>query len=157
MGQTFKWKRKLVAPSALRQSHNEARALLVRATIAHGKIPSSAKRVAELCLPHFECEERKVFPILALLPFLQRGELRREMLKVMPLISDFHEQQERMQAHHDLILSAVEDLLQDTRKERGSEFTDFAYGLRAHERMEDEVVYPTVILIGKYLQEHLAN
>jgi hypothetical protein len=29
--------------------------------------------------------------------------------------------------------------------------------MRVHERIEDEVIYPTVVLIGKYLQEKLEN
>ncbi|MCJ7838303.1 MAG: hypothetical protein MUP61_03675, partial [Burkholderiales bacterium] len=100
MGQILNWKKKLIAPNALRLGHNEARALLVRATIAYGKVPSAAKRVAELCLPHFEYEEKNVFPILALLPDLQRGELRREMMDIMPLVNDFREKHELANAQH---------------------------------------------------------
>ncbi|MBE0627599.1 MAG: hypothetical protein IH606_22615 [Burkholderiales bacterium] len=147
----------MVTPNALRLAHNEARALLVRATIAYGKVPGAAKRVADLCLPHFEYEEKNVFPILALLPDLQRGELRREMMAVMPLISDFREKHELANTHHHSILAAVDDLLDDTHSDKSSEFAEFAYNVRVHEKIEDEVIYPAVILIGRYLQERLAN
>ena len=54
-------------------------------------------------------------------------------------------------------MAAIEDLLQAAHKEKNREFAEFAYTMRVHEKTEDEVIYPTVILIGKYLQEKLAN
>jgi hypothetical protein len=56
-----------------------------------------------------------------------------------------------------LIASAIEDLLQAAHKEKNREVAEFAYNLRVHERIEDEVIYPTVVLIGRYLQEKLAS
>jgi len=157
MGQILNWKGKLIAPGALRLGHGEARAQLVRATIASGRVPRAAKRVADLCLPHFEHEEKAVFPILGLLPYLERGELRPEMMDVVPLVADFREKHETLNAHHHLILAAIEELLQAAHREKNREFAEFAYNMRVHERIEDEVIYPSVILIGNYLQEHLGN
>lgn len=157
MGSTVNWNGKLAAPNALRLGHDEARAEFVRASMEGGRIARAGKRVAQLCLPHFEHEEKSIFPVLALLPYLERGSLRPEMLNVMPLIYEFREKQEALDGHHMLIASAIEDLLQAAHKEKNREFTEFSYGLRVHEMVEDEVIYPTVILIGKYLQEKLAN
>ena len=122
-----------------------------------GRIAKAGKRVAQLCLPHFEHEEKSVFPVLALLPDLERGNVRPEMMDVMPLISDFRAKHDALDHHHQLIVSAIEELLQAAHKEKSREFAEFAYSLRFHERIEDEVIYPTVVLIGKYLQEKLAN
>jgi hypothetical protein len=158
MGQILNWKGNLNVPNALRLGHNEARAQLVRATMASGhRVPRAAGRVAELCLPHFEHEEKKVFPILALLPYLERGDLRPEMMDAMPLITAFRENHETINANHHSLLAAIEELLRAAHKDKNREFVEFAYNLRVHERVEDEVIYPTVILIGKYLQEHLNN
>jgi hypothetical protein len=158
MGQILNWKGNLSVPNALRLGHSEARAQLVRATMASGqRVPRAAKRVAELCLPHFEQEEKRVFPVLALLPYLERDDLRQEMLDVMPLITDFRAEHEAINAHHHAILAAIEELLQAAHKEKNREFAEFAYNLRVHERIEDEVIYPTVVLIGKYLDDHLKD
>jgi hypothetical protein len=151
------WNGKLNVPKALLRGHDEARAELVRATMEGGRIAKAGKRVAELCLPHFEHEEKGVFPVLALLPYLEQGNLRPEMLDVMPLIHNFRAKHDAINDHHQLIVSAIEDLLQAAHKERNREVAEFAYNLRVHERIEDEVIYPTVVLIGKYLQEKLAN
>jgi hypothetical protein len=151
------WNGKLNVPKALLRGHDEARAELVRATMEGGRIAKAGKRVAELCLPHFEHEEKGVFPVLALLPYLEQGNLRPEMLDVMPLIHNYRAKHDSINDHHQLIVAAIEDLLKAAQKERNREVAEFAYNLRVHERIEDEVIYPTVVLIGKYLQEKLAN
>ena len=153
MGSIGKINGNLVVPDALMRSHDEMRAELVQATMEGGRIAKAAKRVAQLCLPHFEHEEKHVFPVLALLPYLERGILLAEMVDVMPLISNFAAKHDAITDHHQLILAATEELLQVANKEKTREFTEFAYNLRVHEKIEDEVIYPTVILIGKYLQE----
>ena len=122
-----------------------------------GRIAKAAKRVAELCLPHFEHEEKTVFPVLALLPYLEQGNLRPEMLDVMPLIFNFRAKHDAINDHHQLIVSAIEELLKAAHKEKNREFAEFAYNMRVHEKVEDEVIYPAVVLIGKYLQEKRAD
>lgn len=119
-------------------------------------IAVAAKRVAKLCLPHFEYEEKTVFPVFALLPDLQRGELRPEMMDVMPLIADFVARHDALDEHHQSILSAIDALLQAARKEKNRVFAEVANNLRIHERLEDEVIYPMVAVIGRYLEEKFA-
>jgi hypothetical protein len=126
-------------------------------TMEGGRIAKAGKRVAELCLPHFEHEETSVFPILALLPHLAPEHLRPEMMDVMPLISAFRAKHDAVNEHHQSILVAIEELRQVAHKEKNREFAEFAYNLRVHESIEDEVIYPTVILIGNYLKEKFAN
>ena len=150
-------KLKLTVPNALRRGHDEARAQFVWANMERDSIAIAAKRVAKLCLPHFEHEEKTVFPVLALLPYLERGDLRPEMLDVLPLIGDFAAKHDALDEHHQSIVSAIEALGQAARKEKNRLFTEFAYNLRVHERVEDEVIYPMIVVIGKYLEEKLAN
>lgn len=157
MGPILDWDGKLSVPKALLRGHDEARAQLVRASMEGGRIAKAGKRVADLCLRHFEHEEQSVFPILALLPYLVQGKLRPEMMNVMPLILDFKAKHDALVDHHRLIASAIEDLLRAAHQENNREFAEFAYNMRVHEKIEDEVIYPTVVLIGRYLQEKLAN
>ena len=142
-------------PESLRLDHDEIRAELARATMEPGPIGKAAMRVARYCLPHFEHEEKAVFPALGLLHDLSLGEVRPEMAEVLPLISAFSARHEALGNQHQSIISAVEALLQAANKEKNREIADFAYNLRVHERIEDEVIYPTVMLIGNYLRERL--
>jgi len=121
-----------------------------------GRIGEAARQVAQLCLPHFEHEENMIFPVLSLLPYLRRGEVPPEMLDVLPVISDFTSKSAALDHHHKLILASVEELRQAAHKEKNREFAEFAYNMRVHESIEDEVIYPSIIMIGKYLrQKHI--
>jgi hypothetical protein len=147
--------RSVATPKSLRLSHDQARAEFVRATTEGGRVGIAAKRLADICLPHFEGEERSAFPVLGLLPEITHGSVRPAMLEVLPLIAEFKARREVLEKHHELIQCAIDKLLQACHREKNWEVAEFAYGIRAHEKLEDEVIYPTVILIGTYLRERL--
>lgn len=157
MGSIINWNGKLTVPNALQRDHDDARAEFVRADMEGGRIAKAGKRVAQLCLPHFEHEERSVFPVLALLPYLASDNLQPEMMDVMPLITAFRAKHDAIRNHHQSILAAIEALTQAAHKEKNREFAEFAYTLQVHEDLEDEVIYPTVVLIGNYLQERFTR
>jgi hypothetical protein len=142
-------------PESLRLGHDEFRAELVRATLETGAVGEAAKRVARLCLPHFEAEEKAVFPVFGLLHDLAFGDVRPEMAAILPLISRFSAWHDTLGHHHENIVSAVGELLEAAHKEENREMADFAYNLRVQERIADEVIYPTVLLIGNYIKERL--
>ncbi len=153
MDLNFQWHANTSA--ALRLGHDEIRAELVRATMESGPIGEAAMCVAKLCLPHFEAEEQSVFPVFDLLEDLAIGEVRPEMARILPLISAFSSRHGAMANEHRLIISAVARLLQAAHRERNGEYAEFAYHLTVHEKIEDEVIYLTLILIGKYVRQSL--
>lgn len=153
MGSIINWNGKLDVPKALQRDHDEARTEFVRAGTEGGRIARAGKRVAQLCLPHFEHEEKSVFPVLALLPYLVSENLQPEMMDVMPLISDLHAMQDAISDHHRAIVAAIDELMQAAHKQKNREFAEFAHNLKNHEDIEAEVIYPTVMLIGNYLRE----
>ena len=157
MGSIINWNAKLNVPSALQRDHDDARTEFVRATAEGGRIAKASKRVAKLCLPHFEHEERTVFPILALLPYLAPENLQPEMMDVMPLISEFRAKHDAIVDHQQSILAAIDELMHAAHKHKNREFAEFAHNLKNHEDIEAELIYPTVILIGNYLQEKFAH
>ena len=143
-------------PKSLQLSHDDARAEIVRATLQGGRIAVAAKRLAEVCLPHFEREENYVFPVLGLLPELMKGLVRPEMKQVLPLISDFNARHDALDSEHRLMHAAIDELLTASHLEKSREVAEFAYNMRVHERIEHEVIYPTVVMIGNYLREKLS-
>jgi hemerythrin superfamily protein len=157
MGSIINWNGKLNVPKALQRDHDDARAEFVRATTEGGRIAKAGRRVAQLCLPHFEHEEKKVFPVLALLPYLAPENLQPEMMDVMPLISELRAKHDAIADHHQEILAAIDELMLAARKQNNREFAEFAHNLKNHEDIETELIYPTVLLIGNYLQDRFAN
>ena len=140
----------------LRYAHDQARAQLIQATAADGPIGQAAKRAAQIYLPHFRREEKAIFPVLGLAPELGQGYVKQEWARYLPLISDFNAQQDAVHIEDQWILSAIEDLLNAAHKEGNKELAELAYFLREHERVEHEVAYPAVTLIGDYLRRGLA-
>ncbi len=156
MGAKLRWRGELPAPRSLRLSHNDARVELVGATLEGGRIAVAARRLAQVCLPHFDEEEKSVFPALGLLPELMQGMVRAEMMQVLPLISAFSAKHNALIHQHQSIQSAIDALLAAAQRERNRQVAEFALNMRVHERIEDEVIYPALIMIGMYLREKLA-
>ncbi len=73
------------------------------------------------------------------------------------MISEFSARHDILDAQHQSIQSGIDELLQACHREKNREFAELAYNMRAHEKIEDEVIYPTVMLIGSYLRDRLAN
>jgi hypothetical protein len=153
LGNSGQWETKCSQRIAARP--DEARYALLQATTEGGRIAKVAKHVGQLCLPHFECEENTIFPILALLPYVAAESVRPEMLETIPLIAKFRAKQDTMIDHHQSILAAIEESQHTADKEKNRKVGEFAYNLRNHEDLEDEVIYSAEILIGNYLQERL--
>jgi len=142
-------------PNALRLGHDELRAELVRATSMSGPIGNAAGRVASMCLPHFEREEEIVFPVFGMLSDLSAGSVRTEMAKVLELVAAFSDWRNSLDDEHLSISPAIHALLLAAHKEDNREIVEFTYNLRMHERLENDVIFPTVLLIGNYVQERL--
>ena len=142
-------------PEALKLGHDEVRAELVRATLVPGRIGEAAGQVACLCLPHFEQEEDVVFPVFGVLRELASGTVRPEMADILPLVSDFRAWRNSLGNQHQLIAPALHQLMQAAYDEDNREIVEFTYSLRMHERLEEEVIFPTVFLIGDYVQQKL--
>ncbi len=155
MAEIHRWNEKAPTFKSFGLGHEEARAKLVRATLEGGRIEAAGKRLAEVCLPHFELEEKFVYPVLGILRDLARGELQPHMAQVLPLIAEFSAMREALEDSHQSIRIAIEELLRASYQEQSWEFTEFARHLSVHEKIEDEVIYPMVILIGHYLRMRL--
>lgn len=146
---------KLEAPAALKLDHDEMRAELDKALKEPGPIGEAAQDLVRIVLPHIGREEKIAFPPLGLLPELISGDIKPEMASVLPLISQFSAGLNAFHADHERIDSALKALLEAARKESSGEYTQFAYRAMVHERIEEAVIYPTVLLIGEYIREKL--
>jgi hypothetical protein len=58
-------------------------------------------------------------------------------------------------AERRVIVAALEQLMAAAETEGHTEMVEFAEKLMLHEEIEQQVSYPTAILIGKYLQYRL--
>lgn len=139
-------------PAALKAEHEELHADLVRATKSGGRTGEAAKAVAALMHPHFIKEEEYALPPLGLLPALSAGKIDAGMAKVLQMTDKLETELPRMLAEHQEIVKALRRLSDAAKAENRPEFVHFAEKLMAHARTEEEVSYPTALLIGRYLR-----
>ncbi len=153
MGAVPQWVQEPNVPRSLWGAHERLRVQFRQASMEGGSIGEAARAAARLCLPHFEWEEKSVFPALTLLPDLakRRDLARTESLQL--LIEGFASIQETLGRRHQAIRAAADTLLHAANKKINREFAELAHSLKAHESLEDEVLYPVVTLIGRQLRE----
>lgn len=139
-------------PISLKKEHEELHVMLKNATQLSGKTGEAAKKVAELMHPHFVKEEEYALPPLGLLPLLASGKLTEEMTQVLTMTDKLKAELPEMLAEHKQIVAALEVLVQHATAEHQPEVAEFAEKLMLHAQTEEEVSYPTAILIGEFIK-----
>lgn len=146
---------KFEIPRPLKIEHEELHEMLRKATKEPGELGDSAKAVAELMHPHFVKEEEYALPPLGLLRDLTQGKVVPEMKEVLVLTDKLKADLNQMLAEHKSIVDALGKLSAAAKKADKMEYVKFAEALMLHAQTEEEVSYPTAILIGEYVREKL--
>lgn len=139
-------------PLTLKTEHEELHKMLKDATQLSGKTGEAARVVAKLMHPHFIKEEEYALPPLGLLPMLAEGNISAEMKSVLTMTDKLKSELPEMLAEHKQIVAALQELVKVSKTENHMEVASFAEKLMLHARTEEEVSYPTTILIGEYLK-----
>jgi hypothetical protein len=143
---------KFEIPQSLKSEHEELHSTLVRATKESGLTGVAAKAVAALLHPHFVKEEEFALPPLALLAPLSRGEWAAEMRDVLAFTEKLKAELPQMLSEHRSIVVALDKLEEAARSEGRPEYAEFAEKLKLHAQTEEDVSYPTALLIGDYVK-----
>ncbi len=146
---------KLGIPETLAVVHDGLTAQLAKASAESGRLGKAAKRLNELCLPHFAKEEENIFRVFGLLHDLATERLRPGAVMALPVISELRARRDTSRGDHQAINLAIEDLMQKALAERNESLVRLALALKDHEKDEDEVLYPTIISIGQSLRQGL--
>lgn len=146
---------KFQIPQPMKEEHEELHTELRKAVMAGGKVGEAAKEVAHVLHPHFEREEKFALPPLGLLSDLSKGKIVAEMVEVFIMTDTLKAELPRMLEEHKAIVAALEKLKEAAKQEKKPEVVHFAEKLVLHAQTEEEVSYPTVILIGEYLKMKL--
>jgi hypothetical protein len=143
---------KFVIPRPLKLEHDELHEQLRKATRESGALGEAGKAVAKLMHPHFVKEEEYALPPLGVLPLLAKGEVTPDMAAVLAMTDKLKAELGEMLAEHESIVAALRRLADVATRENKPEYAKFADQLILHAQTEEEVSYPTAILIGEYLK-----
>jgi hemerythrin HHE cation binding domain-containing protein len=146
---------KFEIPRPLKIEHEELHEMLRKATKESGELGDAAKAVAKLMHPHFVKEEEYALPPLGLLRDLAQGNVTPDMKEVLGLTDKLKAELSQMLGEHKSIVAALEKLSVAAKRAGKMEYAEFAEALMRHAQTEEEVSYPTAILIGEYVREKL--
>lgn len=148
---------KFEIPRPMKIEHDELHDMLRQATKEPGELGAAALAVAKLMHPHFVKEEEYALPPLGLLRSLLDGNVTPGMAEVLSLTDKLKAELPQMLAEHKLIVTALEELSAAAERAGKREYVDFSKALTLHAQTEEEVAYPTAILIGDYVREKLRS
>lgn len=143
------------APPSLRREHEELHADLARAGQMPGLLGQTAREVARIMHPHFLREDEYAIPPLSLLPRLAHGQVTPDMAEVLPLVARLKEEMPLMIEEHRAILGAVRAFAQAAESDGDEKCIRLAAELTVHAQLEEEVLYPTAVLVGEYVKSKL--
>jgi hypothetical protein len=132
--------------------HEELHAALVRLTRAGGRTGEAAKAVANVLHAHFVKENEYALPPLGLLVPLSQGKFDPAMADVLKLTDKLAADMPAMLSEHRNIVATLKALTEAATAEDKPVGVQFASMLAAHAEMEEQVIYPTALLIGRYVR-----
>jgi hypothetical protein len=139
-------------PESMTLEHAELHEELYAGTQEPGEVGEAARRVADALHEHFEKEEEFALPLLGLLPALAAGDRNPAFRDALPLAERLKADLPEMLAEHQGVVTALDGLVAAAERAGATRYIRFAEKLKLHARMEEEVSYPTAILIGEYIK-----
>ena len=147
---------KFEIPKPMKIEHDELHTDLVKATKAGGQTAEAARIVAKVLHSHFVKEEDYALPPLGLLTALSEGRFEPGMAEVLKMTDKLEAELPTMLSEHKDIVAALEKLIEAAKTENKLDVVHFAEKLMLHAQTEEQVSYPTSILIGRYVKSKLA-
>jgi len=145
----------LRTPTPLKSEHEALHAEINQAVKLEGRTGKATRLVVRLIERHFAKEEAIALPPLGLLPAMAQGTIEPQMAAAITMAARLHEQLPDLLAEQRVIVAAVEELMAAAETEGHAQLIEFGEKLMLHEEIEQQVSYPTAILIGKFLQLRL--
>jgi hypothetical protein len=105
---------------------------------------------------HIEHEEKFALPPLGLLPKLIAGKLVDEMDVAAEMADELQAEMPKMLNEHQLIEAALDELNKAANQEKKPVYSEFVDWMKLHLSEEEEVYYPSALLVGIFLKTRLS-
>ena len=141
-------------PKSIKKEHEAIHSTLVEATQASGRTGEAAKELAAVLHPHFVREEEIALPPLGLLaPLSANNSIPDPVLtEVLSMTDALRAELPRMLEEHKKIRAAVQKLRAAADEEKQEKYVELADELALHAQTEEEVLYPTAVLVGDLIR-----
>lgn len=140
----------LEIPHSLHGGHESLRATLRQAMREEGPLGEVARRLAQVIDGHMMREEKFVLRPLGILKALARGDTPADLADAQHLAEGLPRALPQMMDEHRQVAELVPLLAREAEAAGRLEFVAFAEELLLHARLEEEVLYPAALLVGRY-------
>jgi len=137
----------------MREEHEELHYELRKATKVLGSVGKTAKRVAEILHPHFERENELVMPVIGIARELAEDRSSPDFPRAPELPEKFKTECEKMLHEHEEIVEAQAEVEKAAKRAKKPAVIAFARKLKMHAKTEEDLTYPTVLMVGKLLKQ----
>lgn len=137
---------KPATPKSIKAAHEQLHADLVRVSRESGELGNAAKVAIRLLQGHFERAEAHVLPLLSLLPGLAAGGASADLPGAEALAKGVRDEVRQLIQGHGFLAASLEDLVRAAREGDHAEAAEVAYAVMTHLRLEEEVLFPAVLL-----------
>ena len=83
---------------------------------------------------------------------LAKGKISKDMEDVLVMTDKLKKDLPNMLKEHKMVIAALKKLVAAAKKEKRPDIVHFAEKLMLHAQTEEEVLYPTTILIGEFIK-----
>lgn len=143
----------LKTPKSLHNDHQALLSELDQIASLKSGVAENAKNVANAFKSHFYREERTVLPQLSLLMAIAEGnwdiDTKEALLKNNILLEEFHD----LKKEHQEIFDAAKEMIKVAENEKNNDAKKIAESIILHIQVEEEVSYPAIMMISKYLEK----
>lgn len=140
-------------PSVILADHKYFLNKLEQVTSFTDSTGMAAKKLYEVMEYHFKAEEEYVLPPLGILPGLAKGQFPKDAEKIILLTDKFRKNENIMLAEHQMISHYAKILMRAAKKEGHQELLGFDVELEKHAALEEEILFPMVLVMGEYLRK----
>lgn len=144
-------------PASIKNEHENLLDKIHKLTLYKDSTGHVAIKLDELIQHHFKEEEDFVLPPLGLLPLISDGKLPIQGKEIILLTEKLKSQLLHIKAEHQLIKAYVEELMHAAAMDNHPEVIEFEKELHKHATTEEEIFFPSAILVGEYLKLKLVS
>ncbi len=144
-------------PASMRAEHDHIHHMLEEATQQPGAVGAAARELAVVLGPHFNRENEIALPPLGVLPELARGGVPADAEAVLAMTDALRAELPHMLEEHVHIDAAAKKLEAVAREHGAAEVERMASELQTHAQTEQEVSYPTALVIGDLIRARLGQ
>lgn len=143
---------KIETPLVILKDHHYFLEKLEQATFYGDSTGFYARELYEVMEFHFKEEEDYVLPPLGILPLLAGGEFPENAGDIILLAEKSARNSAVMLAEHQMITHFLGQMMLAAAREGHEELIGFDEALHKHAALEEEILFPMVVVIGDYLK-----